>query len=81
MAQRLAGGPDDSFRTTDHSDEIIGLINLAQDTLDADLQTSLRLAAELLASHDDTGISLDDWPTARRFVENLVGHPVLPNLV
>ena len=32
----------------------------------------ISLAAELLELHDATGISLDNWPTARRVVERAV---------
>lgn len=38
---------------------------------------TIRLAAELLEAHDDTGISLDAWPTAREFVEHHLGSSVL----
>lgn len=38
-----------------------------------------QLAADLLELHDRTGISLDDWETARTFVENLTGSSVAPN--
>ncbi len=40
-----------------------------------------RLAADLLEIHDATGISLDDWPAAREFVEALIGHPITENHV
>lgn len=37
-----------------------------------------RLAADLLELHDKTGIRLDDWESARTFVESKVG-PIQPN--
>jgi ATP/maltotriose-dependent transcriptional regulator MalT len=79
---RLPGDASCGYRTTDHSVEIAETLSNANrigaDPLDA---LCSRLAAELLQSHDETGLSLDDWPTARRFVEHFTGVPVLPNLV
>lgn len=37
------------------------------------------LAAELLEIHDATGISLDNWATARRFVETRIGESIDEN--
>lgn len=65
---------------TNHLREIAFLHFLADRSL-GDERISLRLAAELLEAHDDTGISLDDWPTARRFVEGHLGSPISPNAV
>ena len=45
------------------------------------LVIQLNLAADLLEAHDQTGISLDDWVWARRFVEEFIGINVLPNCV
>lgn len=38
-----------------------------------------QLAAELLELHDATGISLDNWETARAFVESLTHDTVTEN--
>lgn len=63
--------------TTDHRDEIEALHVLASRSRDADQRVCLRLAAELLEAHDDTGISLDHWATAREFVESRLGKSAL----
>ena len=42
------------------------------------LQTSRALAEELRELHDRTGISLDNWTTAREFVEAFTG-PITEN--
>lgn len=81
MARRLSGGPEDGFRTTSHDAEIAQLNWTADQCTDRDEMLAWRLAAELLSSHDMTGISLDDWPTARQFVERKLGKPILPNLI
>jgi hypothetical protein len=81
MARRLPGDARHHFRTTDHADEIALLKALALAKPRGLERLSYTLAADLLSSHDDTGISLDDWPAARQFVELLLGSPVLPNLI
>jgi hypothetical protein len=66
---------------TDHGDIIAALRGhgaLADSEADS---IQFNLAADLLVAHDDSGISLDDWPWARRFVEMLAGEPVIPSLV
>ena len=77
MPRRLSS-PNEYGGTTDHSDyiEAFRVMAEASDGLDA---IELRLAADLLEAHDQTGISLDDWPNARRFVEVLTGVTVIPN--
>lgn len=37
------------------------------------------LAADLLECHDQTGISLDNWPSARAFVERRIEGPIVEN--
>lgn len=64
--------------TTDHSD-VIEVLRLLGDIAHGMEGIELRLAADLLEAHDQTGISLDDWPNARRFVEVLSGVDVIPN--
>lgn len=81
MARRLPGDAEHHFRTTCHKDEVAELEALADQQSDRDEKLAYRLAAELLSAHDDTGISLDDWPTARQFVERRLGKPILPNLI
>lgn len=66
---------------TDHSDFIASLRARAA-VADGDWDvTCLNLAADLLVSHDDSGVSLDDWPWARRYVETLAGLPIVPSLL
>lgn len=43
------------------------------------LQDAATLAADLLDLHKRTGISLDNWDAARRFVEHHTGEQVVPN--
>lgn len=81
MATRLPGDAAHHFRTTDHTDEIALLNRRADATEDRQQRLVIRLCAELLQAHDETGISLDDWPTARQVVEHHLGQPVLPNCV
>lgn len=83
MARRLSE-PNQYGGTTDHTDEIKALLLKAGEAAESDnnqLAIEIFLAAELLESHDQTGISLDDWATARRFVEHHLGSEILPNLV
>ena len=80
MGRRL-DKPNRYGGTTDHSQEIAALRKVASLMLDDDLIIQLNLAADLLEAHDQTGISLDDWPWARRFVEGHTHTPVEPNCV
>ena len=43
------------------------------------LEGAHALAADLLELHNATGISLDDWDSARRFVQAFTGDAVAPN--
>lgn len=43
------------------------------------LLLALPVAADLLEIHDATGISLDNWPSARTFVERLSGVAITEN--
>lgn len=79
MARRLSE-PNGYGGTTDHDEEIRRLRTIESRTAGPE-RLNIRLAAELLEAHDQTGISLDDWPTARRFVESYTDSPVMPNLV
>ncbi|GEM_PF-1166445 len=63
--------------TTDHAEEIASLHGRATQTREPMERLTIRLAAELLEAHDDTGISLDHWPTAREFVEHHLGGRIL----
>jgi len=81
MATRLPGDGEHHYRTTDHSDEIAQLREMADKAEERHEKVTIHLAADLLQSHDDTGISLDDWPYARQFVEFYLGKPILPNLI
>jgi len=68
---------------TDHSDVVFQLRARARhgdthpDLTDDDV--ALLLAADLLETHDDTGISLDCWIAAREFVERLAGITITEN--
>lgn len=82
MAIRLEGDAACGYRTTDHSAEIDhALAHLARSDGDGDEALCRRLAVDLLQAHDETGLSLDDWPTARQFVERFIVVTVLPNLI
>lgn len=81
MSRRLSGGPEVHYRTTDHAEEIAELWANSTKQDDKLRMVDFMLAAELLQAHDDTGISLDDWPTARQFVERHLGQDILPNLI
>ena len=43
------------------------------------LEASHALASDLLELHNATGISLDNWAGARRFVQAFTGDAVAPN--
>lgn len=59
---------------TDHGEKIRALITRAETLEATSMPTAYtqavgyRMAAELLQLHDETGISLDRWPTALEFV-------------
>jgi len=78
MARRLPGGEAFNFRRSDHSAEIAQLRTQAVDGTALEALT-LAVAADLLEAHDETGISLDDWLSARLLVELLIGKPILEN--
>lgn len=80
MARRLEE-PNAYGGTTDHAEEIALLRYLAGELNSESIVVDLNLAADLLEAHDQTGISLDDWPFARRFVERYVGKSIIPNLI
>lgn len=61
-----------------HADEIERLRKLAAVNASASA-SRLRLAADLLELHDTTGISLDDWQSAREFVEMAIGREISEN--
>lgn len=86
MATRL--DPPVNCRTTDHADEIQHLRDVAAALSKAHGGTQPAtallalvngLAADLLQSHDDTGISLDNWDNARGLVEVLLNEKILEN--
>ena len=56
---------------TDHSEDIARLRE--SDAVE------IQVAADLLELHDWTSLSLDDWHTARTWVESLMGHPLEEN--
>ena len=76
MAERLNGGPENNFRTTDHSAEIAALRAKAESKEHYDRLVYLT-AAELLAVHDEMAINLDIWESPRALVELLIGGPIL----
>ncbi|KNX38805.1 hypothetical protein [Luteipulveratus halotolerans] len=82
MALRLIGTAATGYRTTDHRDEIAMLRVSARFRERSLLEHRARLAAAaLLACHDDTSISLDDWIEPRALVEYLLGRPILKNQI
>lgn len=74
--------PTFRFPLTNHSEEIAELRWKADrpglDPLEA---AALRAAADLLVCHDETGISLDDWPGPGSLVNLMLGKPFLRNHV
>ena len=65
---------------TDHSTAIALLRTRAEQLKsDRDTQLAMEVAADLLELHDDTGISLDAWASAREMVERFIGQPITPN--
>lgn len=80
MARRLNDG---GHRTTDHTEEINALHEQAiqaEAVDDGDHRESLtrygsqlRAVAALLAVHDATGLTLDDWPEVGNFVNDTLG--------
>ncbi len=56
---------------TDHNEHIKALHRRAGNVVSQHRATALDLAADLLEMHDATGISLDSWPTACQFIEQL----------
>lgn len=68
---------------TDHSEQVAELRRRAgvSDTAPhlTDREVDLLLAADLLEAHDDTGISLDAWVSARTFVERHAGITITEN--
>ena len=78
MARRL-DEPNRYGGTTDHSEEIAELRAMAAEAEERESFVMINLAADLLEAHDQTGISLDDWPYARQFVEQILTEPILPN--
>jgi hypothetical protein len=80
--------PPVNCRTTDHSTEIANLRDIALGLRNAHLGTArpvalmgltYSVAADLLQAHDDTGISLDNWDSARGLVETLLDQRILEN--
>lgn len=78
MAKRLPGGEAFGYRRSDHSEEIAELRTQVGDGTVVEALTRA-LAADLLQGHDETGISLDEWLSARLLVECLIGKPILEN--
>jgi len=78
MARRLPGGEAFNYRRSDHAAEIAQLRTQVEGgTLLEELTKAV--AADLLQAHDETGISLDEWLSARLLVELLIGKPILEN--
>lgn len=78
MARRLPGGEAFQYRRSDHSTEIVRLRKQAEEGTVMEALTCA-VAADLLEAHDETGISLDNWLSARLLVELLIGEPILEN--
>jgi hypothetical protein len=74
---------DEDVPRTDHSADIAMLRGRAEwhAGFGGPPQTRLMFetAADLLELHDSTGISLDDWTSARELIEYLTGNPITRN--
>lgn len=79
MGQRLPR-PNRSGGVTDHGAEVMRLRERAKKKERYD-QLVYLLAADLLEAHDESGISLDDWPSARSLVELLIGDEIVESRV
>lgn len=75
MASRLEK-PNASGGNTDHSLEIWELREKAKKKERYDALV-YELCADLLQSHDESGIALDDWTAARDLVELLLGESII----
>lgn len=65
---------------TDHSKDIASLRRDSLNPMHTEvMRLSMATAADLLEMHDATGISLDNWASARDLVEALIFHPISPN--
>lgn len=65
---------------TDHSRDIKNLrLRSKYETNTITERLTLEVAADLLEIHDTTGISLDNWPSARGLVEHLTSHKIQEN--
>lgn len=68
--------PNATGGNTDHSAEVARLRERAQRKERYD-RLVYELAADLLESHDQSGIALDNWPAARDLVELLIGDDIV----
>lgn len=68
--------PNASGGTTDHSEEVARLRERSKRKEYYDKLVYLT-AADLLESHDESGISLDNWLPARALVELLIGERIV----
>lgn len=68
--------PNASGGNTDHSEAIARLRERAKKKERYDALV-YELAADLLQSHDESGISLDAWTPARDLVEMLIGDSII----
>jgi hypothetical protein len=65
---------------TDHSTTIASIREQAETLPEGTVERLAALtAADLLELHDDTGISLDSWVSARELVEHFAGHVIVEN--
>lgn len=75
MARKL-DKPNRYGGTTDHSEEVRRLRERAKTKERYDALV-YNLCADLLISHDETGIALDNWLYARDLVELLIGTEII----
>lgn len=75
MARRL-DKPNATGGNTDHGEEVARLRERAKSKERYD-QLVYLLAADLLESHDQSGIALDNWGPARDLVELLIGDEII----
>lgn len=73
-----ADPPEEPWETP-HGKDIHRLRVMAEKMPSKIERLAMELAADLLEAHDATGISLDNWPSARGFVENYIECPIKEN--
>lgn len=63
---------------TDHSEDIKNLRE-NDDAFDDHCVDMFNMCADLLEMHDKQSLSLDNWSSARKFIEFVINHPIQEN--